>query len=290
MYNVTVQSVLYKTSFESIFRCLESLCNSASQSEINIEIAIGDASPQPLSDDAISKLEKLCLDSSHKFHYRFFNNNVGFSKGHNLLSSHSKGEYLLICNPDIIVAGNFFHEMLVPFSKEHNIGIVEARQIPLEHPKTFSIQTGDTNWASGACMLVTREDYLRIGGFDDETFWMYCEDVDFSWRIKELGKRIVYQPDAPIFHSKLLSEGGSWCPTNTEIHYSLLSALLLANKWQNKEALEALIKACENGDNDQKMALEAFRQRQKNTKLPKKEDLKKVSTFLSDFTYAPHKY
>lgn len=288
--DITVQTVLYNTKFEDVLDCIDSICNAAKISGVTINILVGDSSPQEMNEKDITELKNVCRDSSFEFYYFFFNENLGFSKGHNFLAHQSKGEYILICNPDIIVFGNFFQEMLKPFLKYSDTGIVEARQLPLEHPKSFSLKTGETNWASGACMLVKRADYLSIDGFDDKTFWMYCEDVDFSWRMKELNKRIIYQPKAPVYHPKSLNDDGSWSPTNTEIHYSLLSSLLLANKWQNEQALNALIKACENGSQDQKKSLEDFFRIRKNIDLPKREDSKGVTTFLPNFLYAPHKY
>lgn len=290
MTDITVQTILYNTNIDDIFTCIESLCNSATKSGITIKILIGDSSPKIMSEADIAKLNRICQKSSFEMNYYFYNENVGFSKGHNALALHSEGDFILICNPDIIVFGDFFQEMLSPFYKDSNTGIVEARQTPLEHPKHFSLETGETNWASGACMLVRKRDFLDIEGFDDKTFWMYCEDVDFSWRIKELGKRIIYQPSAPIYHSKSLNNDGSWSPTSTEIHHSLLSSLLLANKWQNKNALDALIAVCENGTLDQRKSLDEFFKKKDNGGLPTREDYKGVTTFLPNFLYAPHKY
>jgi len=59
--------------------------------------------------------------------------------------------------------------------------------------------TMDVDWVSGAALVVRREVFEQSGGFD-EGFFMYAEDVDWCYRIKQAGWRIVYLPEAQILH------------------------------------------------------------------------------------------
>jgi GT2 family glycosyltransferase len=56
------------------------------------------------------------------------------------------------------------------------------------------------DWVSGACMLVRRAAFERVGGFD-EGYWMYWEDADLCRRLKNAGQATVYCPEAEAWHS-----------------------------------------------------------------------------------------
>jgi GT2 family glycosyltransferase len=57
----------------------------------------------------------------------------------------------------------------------------------------------DVAWGGAACMLVRREVFQAIGGFDEQ-FFMYCEDMDLCKRIGDAGYRLRYLPDAAAIH------------------------------------------------------------------------------------------
>ncbi|MDP8937071.1 MAG: glycosyltransferase family 2 protein [Actinomycetota bacterium] len=59
---------------------------------------------------------------------------------------------------------------------------------------------GDVDWVSGACMLVRRTAFASAGGFD-EAYFMYAEDVDLCWRLRQAGWRIGYEPGGRVVHS-----------------------------------------------------------------------------------------
>ena len=61
--------------------------------------------------------------------------------------------------------------------------LIDAIQFPVEHPKIYDPVTFETPWASGACLAIPHDIFKKIRGFDD-TFFMYCEDVDLSWRAR----------------------------------------------------------------------------------------------------------
>lgn len=57
----------------------------------------------------------------------------------------------------------------------------------------------EVEWAHGAFMLVRRRAFLRSGGFDPAQ-WMYAEDIDICWRLRENGWSIRYEPESVIGH------------------------------------------------------------------------------------------
>ena len=112
-------------------------------------------------------------------------------------------DYVFVMNPDVYLCPDVLCELLVPFSSPE-VGIVEARQLPLEHPKHFDSADGSTSWASGACMMVRSEVLDVVHGFDADSFFLYCDDVDFSWRTRLAGYRVVFRPPARVYHDKRL--------------------------------------------------------------------------------------
>jgi len=61
-------------------------------------------------------------------------------------------------------------------------------------------QAREAGWLSGACLMVRREAFDAIGGFDDG-FFMYFEDVDLGRRLGLAGWRNIFEPSSRIFHS-----------------------------------------------------------------------------------------
>src|SRR5262249_41448759 len=69
------------------------------------------------------------------------------------------------------------------------------------HPKYYDSTTGETSWCSGACCLIRRSALEKVGLYDSK-FFMYCEDVDLSWRFWGAGYKCVYAPRALLIHHK----------------------------------------------------------------------------------------
>lgn len=242
MVNIQVQTVLFKSDLNLLFRSLDSVCNAVKRFNdgICLNCCIGDASPeQSIENQYLPKT----LGNGINICYSYFNENTGFGRGHNRLGLGATSDYILIINPDIFLSGDFFIETL-PLICSSDVGIVEARQVPLEHPKEYDILTGETSWASGACFFIRTDIFNQLKGFD-ENFFMYCEDVDLSWRVRNLGYRILYQPRALAFHDKRLSVSAKSNPTEFEIYHICLSSLLMAYKWKNKQLYEKLLREYE---------------------------------------------
>ena len=54
-------------------------------------------------------------------------------------------------------------------------------------------------WASGACMMVRRVDFIDYGGLD-ENFFTHQEEIDFCWRVNSRGRKVYYVPTSVVYH------------------------------------------------------------------------------------------
>jgi GT2 family glycosyltransferase len=83
-------------------------------------------------------------------------------------------------------------------------------------------------WLSGACMLVRRPAFERVGGFDDG-FFLYCEDQDLCRRLRAAGGGIRYEPSAVVSH-----RGGHSAPRTSLYAVLAESRIRFARKHNNR--------------------------------------------------------
>ena len=165
--------------------------------------------------------------------------NSGFPKGNNIGVDQAKGDYICILNPDTVVAGDTFTKILAFAEKKKNIGIVgcklidgtgnflpeSKRGVPTPFvaftkifglyklfPKTTLFnryyaqhlsenETGKVDILVGAFMVMKRDLYLEIGGFDENCF-MYSDDIDLSYMALKKGKSNYYFQETTVIHYK----------------------------------------------------------------------------------------
>jgi GT2 family glycosyltransferase len=293
---IGVQSLLYQTPISAIERMLDALDNSSRVGlyegwNNGFIVTLGDGSPQRLlSEDDLERLRERC-PRIHQLRYHWFATNVGTSRGHNELALiHEEPEYLIFANPDVVCEPRAIWRMLAVFN-DPQVGFVEAKQLPIEHPKDYFSTTGFTSWATTAFAMTPRDLFLDLDGFDAESFFMYCDDVDYSWRVRETGRTVVFQPGAVVFHDKYLSTEGGWMPTNAEVRYSAQAALFLAHKWSKPGLVKRILTNFEKSDRPPyKAAAAEFRRRKEAGELVEPRDPDhKVGEFVG-IHYAEHRY
>jgi hypothetical protein len=289
-----VQTVLYETPLSQLWRFLHAL-DAAARHVIGsglagrVELAIGDSSATPMlgSKDSAALAQAATVLSGVT--YSWFDANLGSGGGQNRLAERAECELLMVLNPDTYPSPPALTELARRFETPR-VAIAEARQIPLEHPKAFDGATGETGWASGACMMVRHDVFRELGGFDSEHFLLHCDDVDFSWRVRAAGYQIVHVPTAPIFHDKRPKLAESWPMPPSEQYHAVLGRLMLATRWNRPDVVEGTVTAVEaNGSEPARHAVDSFRERARHGGIPTVAANPSVAEFV-DGEYAVHRF
>jgi len=167
------------------------------------------------------------------------NSNLGFPKGNNIGVAAANGDYICILNPDTVVASDTFEKILAFAEKQENLGIVgcklidgtgnflpeSKRGVPTPFvalTKIFGLYKLFPNWRLfnryyaqhlsenetgkvailvGAFMIMKRDLYNEIGGFDENCF-MYSDDIDLSYMALKSGKLNYYFHETSVIHYK----------------------------------------------------------------------------------------
>lgn len=207
--------------------CLNSIKKTAAG--IDYELIIIDSSSSRISRDIVTEIVPNAIFLPYK-------SNLGYSRGVNEGLRLARGNYILILNPDVIVTGDNLIKLLSFIKKHPDIGIVGpqlrnfnntiqnsffrfykpltviARRSILGKLKVMrkvlddflmadvdpnKIQTPD--WIMGSTLLISRHAFEKVG-FMDERFFMYFEDVDWARRFWHNGYKVVYYPEAFVYH------------------------------------------------------------------------------------------
>ncbi len=292
---VQIQSVLYHNELERIER---SVCSLARSAELvlaagvcaGVTLRYGDSSPKPCLDPAmLARLNDL-YGKFVTIEYDPFPSNLGSARGHNRLAEKATADFLLIQNPDIIESPRLLEILLETF-RQPGTGMAEAKQLPVEHPKDYDFTTGETCWATTACALIPTALFHAVGGFDAESFFLYCDDVDFSWMVRQAGFKVIFQPAALVFHDKRLTVKGEWINTPSEVYYSAEAALFLTHKWSRSDLTEKYLEFfCKSTDENLLKAASVFMKRRDANQLSQPRDAEhKIAQFI-ELNYAQHRY
>ena len=293
-----IQTVLYNMDHKSLTRALDSLANAVRVDREcgarfeHITMVHGDASPKrSYTQEEVDQITKKYAPW-FEYSYIYFDENTGTSRGHNRMFETCTSDYLIVQNPDIQYSPMFLQRMREPFDRtDVKVGLSEARQVPMEHPKEYDEETKITPWATGACFMTPSQVYKEVGGFDADLFFMYCDDVDLSWRIRLAGYELIYQPLAPVFHPKQLGSHGEWRPTSAEIFFSAEAELFMCYKFSYDKRLERLISDFKKREEPEfAKAAETFLERKQNGQLPKQLDPAHRVAEISDKGYAQCRY
>jgi hypothetical protein len=295
---VQAQAVLFNNAVEDLERAVIALARAA---ELAIAAGVisklvliyGDGSPFPVLDEnGLTRLREAARGVI-RIECDVFHADLGPARGHNRLAAQAEPDtdFIWIQNPNVVVAPRVFELVLEPFG-EADVGQVEARQIPIEHPKDYDPSSGETEWTTGACVMTPVSLFRELGGYDADCFPLCCEDVDLSFRIREMGLRLIFQPAAACFHDRRPSPEGGWRPAGVDDCYSAEADLLMAHKWSRPDLVERWLRHfVGSGDQHLEKSAQAYLQRAAVGALPEPRDPRHLIAALNgQFSYAAHRF
>ena len=171
--------------------------------------------------------QKLLLDKNIEIkNYKLIRNklNLGFAKANNQALKKAKGIYILLLNNDTKVEPDFLSKLVNRIEADGQIGIIQPKIFLMDRPGyldnagSYLTKIGFLDhWgfnqknssefskekeifsAKGACMLIRRSVIDKVGLFDSD-FISYFEESDFCWRVWMQGYRVLFYPNAKIYH------------------------------------------------------------------------------------------
>jgi len=221
---------------EHVLACLTSIAESCRSSGLNAEVIVVDNASSDGSVDAIQQqfpwARVIALPE-----------NRGYAAGVNAGIRAAHGAFIIVLNPDTRIVGDALAQLVATLRDHPDVGVVgpqlrypdgriqpSRRRFPtlltalLEstviqdywrnnrvlrryYMADFSdAEPHDVDWLVGACLGVRRQVIEQVGGMD-ERFFLYSEEVEWCWRIRRAGWRIVYEPRAVIVHVEGASAG-----------------------------------------------------------------------------------
>lgn len=165
--------------------------------------------------------------------------NVGFAAANNIALSKSKSDYFLLLNPDTFIRDNAIEKVVGFMNKNSDVGIAGCRVLNVDETlqlacrrsiptpgvaffrlsglsklfpnskimATYNLtyldpdQANEVDAVSGAFLIIRKKVVDKIGLLD-EKFFMYGEELDWCFRAKKAGWKVMYYPEAEIIHYK----------------------------------------------------------------------------------------
>jgi GT2 family glycosyltransferase len=244
-FTLGVSLVLYRNDPEQVRAVLRSV----QATPCDTRICAVDNSPSPALHDVIKPFGA---------HYVHDPSNPGFGASHNrAFHELPSSDFHLVVNPDIYFPPENLMQLLGFLQKEESAGLVSPRilfpsgeqqylckRFPsllvlfarrfLPKRLEFLIRARmdryemrdvgydhvmDVPYMTGCFMLFRREAYERVEGFDPK-FFLYLEDADISFRVARSGFRVLYYPEAHVFHHWGRGSHKSWRLTWASIRSS----------------------------------------------------------------------
>ena len=241
--------VNYKNS-EPLKDCLESIYRTLP--EMDFEVIIVDNSE---NDPGLQPLKELYSQA------QFISNsvNVGFSRANNQAAKIARSDVLIFLNPDTILSDHAIQSMHTHLCSQTEIGALGPKVVNPDGSLQYSCrryptlwtglfnrysifsrlfpnnrfttrylmldfdhdETQQVDWLSGCCLMVAKDVFERVGGFD-ENYFLFNEDVDLCRMIHQTEKQVVYFPEARVIHRVSTSNSKTTAKVIIERHLGMM--------------------------------------------------------------------
>lgn len=164
--------------------------------------------------------------------------NMFFGEGNNIAAEVARGTHLLLLNNDVLVGAETVDRLVADFDVCFSAGAIGPKFLYPDgtlqeagaflRPDGWAIQQGKdglsvaprfdqgchiVDYCSAACLLIKREVFLSLAGFDPLFDPAYFEDADICLRLRSLGLYVYYTADATVFHEENATSAEVWNPS-----------------------------------------------------------------------------
>jgi len=234
--------------FEYTYNCLESILNNTV--DVEYEIIIADDVSSDKTRNIKEYVENITIVRNIE--------NLGFLKNCNNAAKSAKGKYIHFLNNDTRVLDNWLSSLVDVLENDLLIGMVGSKLVfangqlqeaggiiwsdasgwnygRLDDPsKSEYNYLKEVDYISGASILIRKNLWLEIGGFDERYAPAYYEDSDLAFEVRKHGFKVVYQPKSEVVHFEGISHGTD---TNSGMkRYQIENKDKFYSKW--KDVLE----------------------------------------------------
>lgn len=233
--------------FEVTYDCLKSILAALPQRGFEIIIVDDNSSDATLLASLVLQGEVRVVRNK---------GNLGFVLTCNAGAAVARGRYLLFLNNDTLVKDNWLDALVDTFEQIPNIGIAGSRLLfpdgTLQEAGGIIWRLGDgwnwgrgkdpadpafsylrdADWASGAALMIERDLFNDLNGFDELYVPAYYEDTDLAFRVRALGKRVVVQPASEIVHLEGVSNGTDTAGTGLK-RYQVINHTKFYQRWKH---------------------------------------------------------
>jgi GT2 family glycosyltransferase len=215
--------IIYWNSAQYLPHCLDCLTR---QTFRDFEvILIDNGSLEKVSDEIEQKYSSLNLRVER------LASNLGFAKANNIGARLARGTWLALLNTDAFPAPDWLEALHQTAERSPAFSFFSSRQIQFDQPdildgsgdeyhisglawrrfynypaRSYGLNEEEVFSACAAAAVYNRDDFLKVGGFDED-FFSYFEDVDLSFRLRLAGGRCLYVPQAVVHHIGSASSG-----------------------------------------------------------------------------------
>lgn len=222
---LTVVVVTHNSS-EVIERCLATLGK-----EDWFECVVVDCGSTDATLDRVQGFSHVTLRQTH---------NIGYGRGNNLGIAAAQTELVLVLNPDVIIDPDRIRSLVNFYQTEGGNMMLSCKMFQTAEDGTreyrrdshFKDAVKEEKRLCGALMLMSKEDFSRLGGFDEKIF-LYFEEVDLCRRARVKGLRILISGEVEVEHMRAAS-------TPNSISYAVLRG------WHDGWSKSYYIRKCAN--------------------------------------------
>lgn len=224
---LSIVTLNYKKSSLSLL-CLVSLYQQHQRefTEGLMEIIVVDNDSQ---DGSVENIQREIKKNNYRnIHLIKSSTNGGFGKGNNLGAKNAKGDFILFLNNDTTVSDTSVLKMVEYMKEYKEVAILGGQLRNTDGSKQASSgsfynlfavfllllgfqkfglldkspeKVSRVDWVKGGLMMVRREVWNKLGGFDEQIF-MYTEDMELCFRAKEKGFQVWFYPSVAVTHSE----------------------------------------------------------------------------------------